>query len=706
MAILLTALAITLSGCLGLDWLGSPPGGTVDAVTLLGTVYHGVVGGPPVADALVRAGDASATTDLDGRFSLSVAVPDGAAVTVTVAAPGYESTTVRVAVGTTETIAVDIPLTPADQQAGDPGDGGAHPGDGEPGDDGQGPGDDKDTGEPGQEPGEPGGGDDQGGGEEPGDGGPGGEPAPEYEGSVAVSVRLRNASPPAAPSAAPFPADVQPVSSPAPVRRTSADPYVPGEWIVEVAEAPVQPAGVRWDDAGVRTVEKLSDTFYLVVVEGDAPDEEIERRLLDLPGVVSAGRNQRVHPVSAAVAPNDEYYFRQWSLPLISAPYAWSVTTGSRDVVVAVLDTGIREDHPDLNRAAIVAGRNFVSDQSASNYRDTVRDMSHGTMVAGIIGARTNNGTGVAGLNWSVSLMPVRVLSSSGGGSVAGVGQGIRWAVDNGAHVINMSLAWDSNPSDPGERYVVEQIEYAVSRGVTLVAGAGNDNGRITMPAAHPDVIAVGAVDKNKQRAWYSNYGPQLDLVAPGGSQTSANYRDGVLSTDVVSGTLYYSYQQGTSFASPHVAGVVALMYANGITDPHEIREILIDTAEDLGARGFDQYYGYGLVNAYAAVAGVKREHARVGVAESDGTVRGPVHPEPAGDQRVALVEGVAPGLQTVFAWIDVTNNAMLDAGDFAGWTEVLVPETGTVDVDLDLFVFETLPETHQALLLELVNGR
>jgi len=438
----------------------------------------------------------------------------------------------------------------------------------------------------------------------------------------------------------------------------------------------------------------------------DCGEPIAEQRLLAMPEVVSIGRNQRVYPVAVAVTPNDEYYFRQWGLPLISAPYAWSVTTGSRDVVVAVLDTGLRDDHPDIDRSAVLAGRNFVSDQSASNYRDTVRDMSHGTMVAGIIGARTNNGTGVAGLNWSVSLMPVRVLSSSGGGSVAGVGQGIRWAVDNGADVINMSLAWDSNPADPGERFVIEQIEYAISRGVTLVAGAGNDNGRITMPAAHPDVIAVGAVDRNKQRAWYSNYGPQLDLVAPGGSQTSATYRDGVLSTDVVDGTLYYSYQQGTSFASPHVAGVVALMYANGITDPHEIREILTDTAEDLGPRGFDQHYGYGLVNAYAAVAGVKREHALVGVAQADGPVRGPVQPQPAGEERVAVVEGVAPGVQTVFAWIDVTGNGRLDAGDFAGLAQVFVPEVGTVDVDLDLFVFDTLPAADQQRLLGIVNGR
>lgn len=660
LSVVLVALAVLLSGCFGSDWLGGLPGVGPGTVTLQGTVFDGSVEGRPVVGASVTAGGQSDITDGDGRYSLRGVVVDGNAVTVVVAAPGYHAKSLRVAVEAGTTMALDIALSPVEK---DPGDGG----------------------------------DDQT------------DPAPpEYEGRVAVSVRLRNASLPTVSNAAPPPsADVQPIGWPAPVRRTAAEPYVPGEWIVEIDPGhPVQPVHNRWADAGVRVTERLADNYYLVVADDTLTDDEIEQRLLAMPEVVSIGRNQRVYPVAVAVTPNDEYYFRQWGLPLISAPYAWSVTTGSRDVVVAVLDTGLRDDHPDIDRSAVLAGRNFVSDQSASNYRDTVRDMSHGTMVAGIIGARTNNGTGVAGLNWSVSLMPVRVLSSSGGGSVAGVGQGIRWAVDNGADVINMSLAWDSNPADPGERFVIEQIEYAISRGVTLVAGAGNDNGRITMPAAHPDVIAVGAVDRNKQRAWYSNYGPQLDLVAPGGSQTSATYRDGVLSTDVVDGTLYYSYQQGTSFASPHVAGVVALMYANGITDPHEIREILTDTAEDLGPRGFDQHYGYGLVNAYAAVAGVKREHALVGVAQADGPVRGPVQPQPAGEERVAVVEGVAPGVQTVFAWIDVTGNGRLDAGDFAGLAQVFVPEVGTVDVDLDLFVFDTLPAADQQRLLGIVNGR
>lgn len=660
----LLMLAAALSGCFGTEL----PGGadrTPAAVTLQGTVTDDSAGGVPLQGATVSVGGVTAVTDADGRYRLSEVAADGDSLTVVVSASGYEPRQVRVRLNGGQTIVLDVALVATEPPVDDPGDRQKEP----------------------EEPTEP--------------------QRPAYEGDVAVSVWLRNAPTATTAAVAPtHPSEPSPARADVAVRPIVADPYVPGEWIVEVDDsASVHTVGVSWANAGVVAVQRLADNYYLVVTEDGLDANEAERRLLALPAVVSVGRNQRVYPLSVAVTPDDQYFSLQWNLPLISAPYAWRITTGSRDVVVAALDTGLRDDHPDIDRTAIVGGRNFVSDQSDSNYRDDAGSMSHGTMVTGIIGAATDNGRGIAGLNWSVSIMPVRVLSSSGNGTVAGVGQGIRWAVDNGADVINMSLAWDSNPNDPGERFVVEQIEYAISRGVTLVAGAGNDNGRITMPAAHPDVIAVGAVDRNKRRAWYSNYGSELDLVAPGGSQQNGATDGGVLSTDVVGGRLSYSYEQGTSFASPHVAGVVALMYANGITDPHTVREILTDTAEDLGTRGFDELYGYGLINAYAAVAGVRRTDALVGVLEADGTVLGPVHPEPAGDESVAVVESVAPGRQTVFAWIDVTADGVLDEGDFAGVTDVNVPETGSVAVDLDLYVFDTLPAEDQQRLREIANG-
>src|SRR5690606_40480772 len=135
-------------------------------------------------------------------------------------------------------------------------------------------------------------------------------------------------------------------------------------------------------------------------------------------------------------------------------------------------------NHPDLQGVRIVSGRNFASDQSATNYTDDATSLSHGTMVAGIIGAMTNNGQGIAGINWSVSIMPVRVMSSRYGGTVAAVGQGIRWAVVNGAHVINMILAWDATNNDT---FVNQHIEYAVSKSVVLVSGAGYYRGWLVM---------------------------------------------------------------------------------------------------------------------------------------------------------------------------------------------------------------------------------
>lgn len=658
-SVALVVLMLIVSGCSGL-FGGS--GDNAGVFTVRGRVLHD---GNAVAGAHVQLGDKNQVTEEDGSYEFIEVPVSGPKMELIVSADGYRTQTRTVISEAGRSFIINVSLEPVTS---DPGDGDTDPGE-EPGD-----GDDDDD-----------------------------TPPPVYDGNVAVSIQLVNATGTVAASEhvmrTPGPDLVRSVAA---VRQTSLDSYVPGEWIVELdGDYPVQAISTSWADAGVRIERRLSDNFYLVTA--DAVD--VEARLASMPNVVSVGRNRLVHAIATGpVFPNDEFFARQWSLPLISAPYAWSLTTGSKNTVVAVLDSGLRADHPDIDRSALVAGRNFVSDQTATNYTDNTNNFSHGTFVAGIIGARTDNRTGVAGLNWDVTLMPVRVLSSSGRGSIAGVGDGIKWAVDNGANIINMSLAWDSNPNDSGERYVRQQIERAVDHGVVLVAGAGNDDGRITMPAAHPDVIAVGAVDKNKRRAWYSNYGSQLDIVAPGGDQNAAS-SNGVASTDIVNGRLYYSYSQGTSFSSPHVAGVVALMYSRGITDPHEIREILIDTAEDLGSPGFDVYYGHGLVNAYAAVAGIRRDDAQVGVVGASDYGIEPVQPHTQGDDSIALVEGVAPGRQTAFAWIDVNGDGLLDEGDFAALGTVNVPEKGTATVALKLAVVDTLAATDRQRLQEIVNN-
>lgn len=664
---LLLMLALALTGCFG--W--GAGGGTSDgSFALQGTVVIGDEEETPLGGVVVRVGDQETTTGPDGTFAFEHLDLQGSTMTVTAAAPGFRPTTVLIHPVAGQQLIVTIPLTPDD----DPGSGGNDGGNG--GDGGQ-------------------------------DGGDGPEPPPEYRGIVEARVRLINAgggtgtAAVAAPPGAGRVPDLLNEFRVRPVLRTTAT-TVPGEWIVQLnGDYPVQTAGDVWTEAGVQVIERLPDNFYLVAAPGTDDMDAVEERLARLPGVVSVEPNQRVHPVAVPPSPNDPYYSQQWSLPMISIPQAWSITTGSREVVVAVLDTGILPQHPDLAGVDIVHGRNFASGQSATNYTDDATDLSHGTMVAGIIGAMTNNGQGMAGINWNVSIMPVRVMSSRSGGTVAAVGQGIRWAVDNGAHIINMSLAWDAAYNDA---FVNQQIEYAASRGVVLVAGAGNDRGRVTMPASHPDVIAVGAVDRSKRVAWYSNYGPELELVAPGGD-TRSGQSGGILSTDIVSRRLGYSYQQGTSFASPHVAGIAALMYSAGITDAREIRELLRNTAEDLGTPGVDNYYGYGLVNAYAAVTGADPVKARVGVATADGShVFGPVSPQRVAERAVATVEGVAPGWQAVFAWIDARPDGILGEGDFAGLAEVNVPEDGAVTVDLALAVWDTLPAAERAQLAAIVN--
>jgi subtilisin family serine protease len=190
--------------------------------------------------------------------------------------------------------------------------------------------------------------------------------------------------------------------------------------------------------------------------------------------------------------------------------------------------------------------------------------------------------------------MPVKVLGATGTGSSLAVAAGIEWAVDNGADVINLSL---SSPSST--QAMQDAVDYAWgTKGVIVVAASGNDNGSVKYPAAYADVIAVGATDSNGDRASFSNYGPQLDVVAPGESVLST------LATGFGDSGGWYGWGSGTSFSSPHVAGVVGLMISNGITNKNTIVSALTSTAVDAGTAGFDNEYGWGIVDAAAAVTG------------------------------------------------------------------------------------------------------
>ena len=296
------------------------------------------------------------------------------------------------------------------------------------------------------------------------------------------------------------------------------------------------------------------------------------------------------HIVRALGIPNDPHWSQQWNMPQIKAPQAWDATTGSSDVIIAIIDTGVDLDHPEFS-GKIVQGYDFVNDDNVPD-----DDNGHGTHVAGIAAARGNNGQGVAGVAWNVKIMPLKVLDASGNGYESDLAQAVSYAADHGARVINMSLG----TLDPLP-LVENAVRYAYhTKGCLLVAAAGNDGkNQVMYPAAYPEVMAVVATNKWGWRTTYSHYGPQVEVAAPGGD-TSDWPQSGVLST-YYGGN--YAYAYGTSMATPHVAGQAALIWSIRESAPNvEIRRIITSTAVDKGDPGKDDYYGYGLINVCASL--------------------------------------------------------------------------------------------------------
>lgn len=283
-----------------------------------------------------------------------------------------------------------------------------------------------------------------------------------------------------------------------------------------------------------------------------------------------------------SIVPNDALYSEyQWNLPSIETEKGWNISKGDEQVIVAVLDTGVQNDHPDL-QDKLVEGINIVDESLAPN-----DDVGHGTHVAGIIGANVNNEEGVAGLSWYNKIMPVKVLDSSGAGSTYSVAQGIIWAVDHGARVINMSLGNYAQAD-----FLHDAIKYAYERDVVLIAASGNDNTeRPGYPAAYPEVFAVAATNSNKEKASFSNYGDYIDVAAPG---------DSIASTYPGS---QYAALSGTSMASPHVAALAGLIRSvNPELTNVEVMELMRKSSLDLGEEGKDIYFGYGEIDVNKAL--------------------------------------------------------------------------------------------------------
>ncbi|MBB6097518.1 serine protease [Deinobacterium chartae] len=451
-------------------------------------------------------------------------------------------------------------------------------------------------------------------------------------------------------------------------QRPDAPEVVPGELIIKYREGMAQQSA-QLAGLSLSAVRALSGGETLVRVSGgglgaqsilsaQATLDAVERLREQAGDAIEYVQPNYIY--RALAVPNDPYYSLQWHYPAMNLPAAWDITTGANSPVVAVIDTG-QLNHPDL-AGRFVAGYDFISNTSTAgdgNGRDSdptdVGDAAvcngqqqpnswHGTHVAGTIGAATNNGVGVAGVNWNARIQHARVLGKCGG-STADIIDAIRWtsgmtvsgvpANATPAKVINMSLGGylgsSCAASDPATQAAIND---AVARGVTVVVAAGNsnDNAGLYTPASCNNTVTVAATETRNYRAPYSNYGSAIDVAAPGGD-TSADrngdgYADGVLSTlRDASGTAYnYAFYQGTSMATPHVAGVVSLMYAvrPGIT-PAQVLSTLQSTAKPLSSTQCAQGCGSGLVDAYAAVNAAKNGGTTSPQPVSDDTAQGAI---------------------------------------------------------------------------------
>lgn len=307
------------------------------------------------------------------------------------------------------------------------------------------------------------------------------------------------------------------------------------------------------------------------------------------------GRVEAVEPnfiYRETFVPNDPLYAdRQWHLARVGAERAWDYGCGS-GVTVAIVDTGVAcyDKGPfsrgtDLEGTRCEGGYNFVHDTT-----EAFDDQGHGTHVAGTVAQTTNNGKGVAGLAYCANLMPVKVLNKNGWGTLADVAEGIRYAADHGARIINLSLGGPSRASA-----LEKAVRYAENKGVLIVAAAGNSGKSVGYPAAYPGVVAVSATDSNDRIAWFSSRGEPVGIAAPGVSVTQQTICEGGKNKCELFGTF-----NGTSMASPHVAGAAALIAGMGISNPDAIRAELMKTATP---KDDPKLYGAGILDAGNAIA-------------------------------------------------------------------------------------------------------
>jgi serine protease len=448
--------------------------------------------------------------------------------------------------------------------------------------------------------------------------------------------------------------------------RSDTLPYVRGSVIVkftdEAARGGISAATAQV--AGAMADRSSWADFDIIAIPADADPEAAAAALRSRPDVEYAQPRYRNH---AMARPNDTLYSNQWNFPAIDMERAWDIQPGaSSDIVVAVLDSGmafrnatVRYNsrfpfrlsqggalYPALGMVDVPfaaapelgasGSTRFVSPRDFIWNDDLPLDLDgHGTHVAGTVGQLTNNGNGVAGMAYNVRLMPVKIIqglwdeifSSPFEGTDDVVARGIRYAADNGAKVLNLSIGREEGGPAP---VVTDAIRYAVGRGCFVVVASGNSRAdgnqanRLAQPAPDIDgMVAVGAVGRTLDVAFYSTTGSYLELSAPGGDQRQGGTNAGILqqTLDLDQLETYlrpvsqyrapradafaYEYFQGTSMAVPHVSGFAALLMQQGITSPALIERAMKQFATDRGAPGRDDFYGFGLINPRATLRGL-----------------------------------------------------------------------------------------------------
>ncbi|BCS98068.1 hypothetical protein DSLASN_37000 [Desulfoluna limicola] len=371
--------------------------------------------------------------------------------------------------------------------------------------------------------------------------------------------------------------------------------HVPGEIVVKFV--PGTTAGTKgkiMQKFGLTHKRESHKPGHFTVVSHAVPDAVLET-LKREGAVVYAERNAYAYALVS-----DPYFSYQWHMTRIDADLAWPmVTNPGAGAVVAVVDTGVRQNLEDFNQTLFVPGYDFINGDNDPN-----DDNSHGSHVAGTIAQSTDNNLGVAGVAYKAAIMPVKVLDRRGAGSYTAIADGIVFAADNGAHVINMSLGGSANLS-----VLREACDYAAARDVVIVVAAGNDaTDSPSYPAAYPSCLSVSATTYLDTLAGYSNFGSsakgsKIDIAAPGGDSGDNNgdgYADMVLQNTFSRKTEGYYFFQGTSMASPHVAGVAALVRgARPNLTAAQVEAILMGAATAMGSANF---FGAGLVNAHDAL--------------------------------------------------------------------------------------------------------